>query len=368
MEAPSQRRIAIPVMDGIRGWACLLVMIAHAVRPGILPPLLAKWVWAKGAVIIFFALCGFMMMYHYYTNRQLSGRHWAAFGVRRFFRIYPPFALAVVLYCLFPFHTEFNPENTLPYLLLSLRDVSFSHLWTIPPEVTFYLIFPVISCALFVVPLSKYGKVWLMIIACIFLAHWHEELCMIFRNFNLEKAFRNNVQYFLAGMIAAYIHLYFQDTRDDLKRFWNIATCCALAFMVVMVKVDIYILSHQEYVLAQIYNKSPLKMVPITMCHATVYITVAVALLLICAARSTGAVAYIFTNPFIRYCGTLSYSLYLIHPLIFILCSFLIPFGWPLISVVTFGLTFLAAMLMHYGLERPSNSLGKRLSQTILAR
>lgn len=361
MTAQAHRRPSIPCMDGIRGWACLLVMVTHAVVHNILPMEMMKLVWAKGAVIIFFALCGFMMMYHYYTEKQLSSHYWCAFGVRRFFRIYPPFVFTVLLYCFFDEHTGFNPDLIFNYLFLDFQELHASHLWTIPPEITFYALFPLLSSVLFISPFNHRGILLVTAIAALLLAQHHDTICMTIRNLEMEKIFTNNIQYFVAGMAAAYFHIHFPDIGKHKRQAWNVATWVMIVCMVLLIGMNTFFIPHGAYMTAL-----RLHIIPFKMCTVSFYITFAVAGLLICAARSSGITHYIFVNPFVRYCGTISYSLYLIHPLIFALSSSYLPLDYLFLSVTGFSLAFIAAIAMHKTVENPSNMLGKKLSQSLM--
>src|SRR5271155_4709859 len=70
---------SIPALDGLRGFACLLVLFSHAGWAGLCPRLPIA---GHLGVMVFFTLSGFLMAYLYMPGR-LSMRYWLAFLLRR---------------------------------------------------------------------------------------------------------------------------------------------------------------------------------------------------------------------------------------------------------------------------------------------
>src|SRR5688500_1963445 len=94
------RRIGF--LDHVRGLAILGVMVFHGVEASY-----GHTVWIDGpawvrpaslgslGVAVFFAVSGFCI----HTSHAASGEAgWGRFFLRRFFRIYPPYLLALVLF------------------------------------------------------------------------------------------------------------------------------------------------------------------------------------------------------------------------------------------------------------------------------
>src|SRR4029077_15797093 len=102
------------VIDGVRGIAILLVVLSHLLYT---PPQTSPFLHYLGGlfsaggsgVIVFFALSGFLIAWPFW-KRKWNGATQAVpwgYGWRRFWKIYPPLALSViVLTPLYVLHTH----------------------------------------------------------------------------------------------------------------------------------------------------------------------------------------------------------------------------------------------------------------------
>ncbi len=88
--------------------------------------------------------------------------------IRRFFRIYVPF----VIYCTF-LKTRFSNLDKYPryvfgtwYNMVTLKYTGTNHLWTIPPEVKYYLFIPIFSFVAY--KLRRFFPIWASLV-CLFL-------------------------------------------------------------------------------------------------------------------------------------------------------------------------------------------------------
>jgi len=134
-------------VDGLRAIACGLVIISHA--PDFFQTISQGGEWASQlrmgrlAVLMFFAISGFVI------PSSLRGERWAGvkyFAIRRFWRLYPPYWLALLITCLWGFR---YPIERLPWdavMLPSLRKFAelehaygFLHFWTLEVEMIFYI-------------------------------------------------------------------------------------------------------------------------------------------------------------------------------------------------------------------------------------
>lgn len=127
-----------PEIDGLRGLACLLVLIFHALAQ-YLP---ARWTetpiyltgTARLGVWLFFVLSAFLL-----TLRLLDGEKLTEYAFARFLRIVPLFVAAVLIYYFFGMIGLTN----LQAVASALTFQSFhNHLWTVPIEFEFYLLLP----------------------------------------------------------------------------------------------------------------------------------------------------------------------------------------------------------------------------------
>ncbi|MFS2151051.1 acyltransferase family protein [Rhizobium sp. Rhizsp42] len=142
-----QEKKHIASLDGLRGMAAAAVVFSHLdlIFPS-LAPFMITGVGGR-AVAIFFALSGFLMAY-LYGDRPISRKAVADFLVSRFSRIYPVYLVAVLVVAVLSSIPGFDFINPIHGGKEILRHIlllgSTGVLWSVPPEIQFYLLFPVI--------------------------------------------------------------------------------------------------------------------------------------------------------------------------------------------------------------------------------
>jgi len=132
----------LPAADGIRGAACLIVLIMHGLSfcwPQIFP-------WLRGGgkygVWLFFVLSAFLLT----LRLQQKGFGRASvfdYALGRSLRILPLYALACLLY----FAVGHGIQTTEQLWSALTFQQGFIHLWTIPVEFKFYLLLPPLAWA-----------------------------------------------------------------------------------------------------------------------------------------------------------------------------------------------------------------------------
>lgn len=163
-----QKRSA--TMDGVRSVACLIVLIFHALAEYAPNQLWLLTGTARIGVWLFFTLSAFLLTLKL-MSRPISIRELCVYGSERFLRIYPPFLLAVVLYY---FLGMLGLNNATFWPAITFQ-IYVGHLWTIPPEMGFYIVLPVlvfacvqvirvfgptVAAALLVVTMVVTGSIW----------------------------------------------------------------------------------------------------------------------------------------------------------------------------------------------------------------
>ena len=163
---PKVVRQRVGFLDQFRGMAILAVFLGHALNVSIgedfgdlrksIPEFLFRLVpvlmqcFCDAGVPIFFIVSGFCI--HMSFHQQ--GRDWRSFFIRRFFRIYPPYLLAVLLFAVvFPL-TRFDIITgwwQMAYHLLLIHNLNAGasgginpSFWTIGVEVQLYLLYPLV--------------------------------------------------------------------------------------------------------------------------------------------------------------------------------------------------------------------------------
>lgn len=135
-----------PVIEALRGWAALMVMATHYIQ--LVTSQTGLWGFASTGVDLFFVLSGYVFA-PYLFGKPLS---LAPHLIRRFFRLYPLYICALLLYVgvhlpassawdhfgihLVMGHTLVSPEAAYYY------NAAF---WSLPPEVEYYLLLPLLA-------------------------------------------------------------------------------------------------------------------------------------------------------------------------------------------------------------------------------
>ena len=133
------------LVEAWRGLAAWMVVYSHywSAAPG--SPALLRFSFT--GVDLFFVLSGFVFAPYLFGKPLATG----AFGVRRFFRIYPAYFLALLIY----FGMAWSDGRELAYwwqhlvfAYLQSREMAFYYnpvFWSLPSEVEFYLLLPVLA-------------------------------------------------------------------------------------------------------------------------------------------------------------------------------------------------------------------------------
>ena len=132
-------------LEAWRGLAAWLVVYAH-VYPlaGVDWPLLR---FSYTGVDLFFALSGFVFA-PYFFDRQPALK---AYAVRRLFRIYPAYVVALLVYSVLKWQTGGKLDYLWEHMLfahLQSREMAFHYnpaFWSLPAEVEFYLALPLLT-------------------------------------------------------------------------------------------------------------------------------------------------------------------------------------------------------------------------------
>lgn len=133
-------------IESLRGFAALLVVFTHYAHFVMQQ---AGWVAiASTGVDLFFVLSGFVFA----PYLQTAGWPVAPHFVRRFFRLYPMYVVALAVYVLLKLPASDAWQHAGKHLLmvhtLQSRDIAFFYnpaFWSLPPEVEFYLCLPLLA-------------------------------------------------------------------------------------------------------------------------------------------------------------------------------------------------------------------------------
>ena len=165
-----------PELDGFRGLAVLFVLLAHSSHAGYDPLGIDFNHFGSVGVYLFFVLSAYLInrqMLEALAAQRANLKFWLRYALRRVLRIYPMYLLALIAsYLLYvngfggPIH---NVDGILKHLSLTEAKGVF---WTIPVEVAYYLISPLLVLALW--PLYRV-RPWLamLVLLTATLALWY---------------------------------------------------------------------------------------------------------------------------------------------------------------------------------------------------
>lgn len=132
-------KAALPSLDGLRGLACLLVVVSHIGLPSWMP----REAFGFTGVALFFVLSGFLMAY-LYADRPITRSEASLYAVSRFSRIAPVYWLVITLCILatvldssFVFRIDSLAHVVRHYFFIGYVGV----FWSIGPEVQYYVFF-----------------------------------------------------------------------------------------------------------------------------------------------------------------------------------------------------------------------------------
>ncbi|UWP91350.1 acyltransferase [Aliiroseovarius crassostreae] len=184
-----------PALAGLRGLAACLVLISHLALYDMLPHFPFLGLGAVG-VMLFFVLSGYLMAAIYLPKHATFTTIWL-FLTSRFARVYPLFALTIIVSAIGTTHFAIGPLFTLSY------HSAFQHLtliegkwvfWTIVVEMKFYLLF----LLFWLLTTRVRWNTRLLLVTGIYLA------CVFIPLLPRLSIFQN-LQVFLVGMMLAFI-------------------------------------------------------------------------------------------------------------------------------------------------------------------
>ncbi|WP_022683429.1 acyltransferase family protein [Sphingobium bisphenolivorans] len=335
----------IPALDGMRGFAAVLVLVAHLHALHVPSPLNSHV--GDYGVMLFFVLSGFLMGHLYLPrtpDRDAIVRY-ASARVARIIPLYTAVALiSFLLYSLvdrqFPYHVD-----ALQLVRLFTLTSSEAIFWSIGPEFQFYFLFPFLWLAFHLKGPTR--RIVFSLIALAIL------LCYIVSPAMPGFSVFSKLHIFITGIALS---LLVNKLPDRLAGAWSIPVT-AVGFILLT------LLIATPPALAELLYPSTRgdpkhvgyygDMAKILGCAAVIF---------------SGTIANSFNqrvwgNSVMRWLGACSFSLYLLHMPAFYIANLLRGSLNPpalVHSGVAFGLSFLLAALSHRYCELPANRMLRR--------
>lgn len=141
----------LPALDGLRAVAALLVVATHAaylsgftINGGLVGRLAGR---GDFGVAIFFALSGFLLHFRLVSDARAGDTDVKAYAVRRAARVLPAYWVTLAVVVAFaqpPVRTVVAQALTVQTYLPAADIDAFSQSWSIPTEVSFYIVLPLV--------------------------------------------------------------------------------------------------------------------------------------------------------------------------------------------------------------------------------
>jgi peptidoglycan/LPS O-acetylase OafA/YrhL len=336
----------LPIIDGLRAVAVLLVVIYHAELP------------APGGlgVLMFFVISGFLITWLLLREDAAYGRiSIGNFYFRRVLRIFPAFYAYAALMIAIP--VILAKRIVWPQVIASLFYVNnyyqaihgdpntdFSHTWSLGVEEQFYLTWP----ALFVL-LRKDKSKLSRVIAALIVAAWVYRAALQFvfhvRQGWFYKAFDTRFDHLLAGCLLAV--LLFSNRKPDWDRYCLHGGLLLGAFTALVLSAVLEMRYGSGYRDSIAFLIDPL--------------LVAALIPLLIAQRQRAAVRWLDAKP-VRYVGRISYSIYLYQQVVTDpVMKRLSGIPMALRILLTCVAVIMAASVSYYAVEQPFLRLKNRM-------
>jgi peptidoglycan/LPS O-acetylase OafA/YrhL len=307
--------VTMPALDGLRGFAALLVLLSHTSNRGMFAlPLLDLRGIGKSGVFLFFLLSSFLLTLQLLQlgDALLAPRNMLRYWQRRVLRIYPLFTLYLLLAVASTWvlaNQLDNADSGIPFALdwqgllahLTLQEGK-GVTWSIAVEFKFYFLLPL--AAWLVHRAGRYGSAppVALLLAAIALCLWLFPASSAGRN---DASLTPYLPIFLTGMLAALLQHRLNVRDTPLPAVAVMATrwlgWLAVLALVAMTPRVFSLLG--EYVPHNHFHKAFLP-------YALLW-----ALVMFCAVNVEGGIHSFFSHPLLRFYGTISFSLYLLHPI-----------------------------------------------------
>ncbi len=346
------------VIEGLRGFAALLVVATHY-APMLLPEL-GIWGFASTGVDLFFVLSGYVFAPYLFGKPLPLLPHL----VRRFFRLYPLYLLALLTYVGLRWPAASAWDHFAVHLFMahtfSSLEVAYFYnpaFWSLPPEVEYYLLLPLLAWTA-----SRFGSLRYRFVGLVLLAAAMHLLLVATAAPNEGITARAVATIHLPGlwvefMLGSLAYVLLQHAATPPARWVRLAlglavlACMALVFMAYVAPITGVTSVVPPWVSGNIGLGAALGYALLVSALAS-------------APRHASAQTSRWFTPWFVFMGELSYGVYLLHNAAAQMLRRLLP-GLESLQLValSLGLTLVLAWVAHHAIERPLRNYGRSLSQ-----
>lgn len=324
--------------DGIRGLACLIVIFIHASAFFFASTREVLAGTGKIGVWLFFVLSSFLLT-NKFMRSGFNVSSVASYAVGRFLRIIPLFYFVAFLY----YYKGGFGIATIEDLISCLTfEKGYGHLWTIPVEFKFYVILPFMAY-LFIGVFSRFGII-ATIIGCVIVIALQQSIWPFWDTPENSIDTRWYLSSFTIGSFIAVAHHHLRNKLDG-----RLADICGL-FVIVLV------------VLSFPYLRYLILDMPIDkwLMNKFLWFSILWGLFILVLAEGKGRLGGMLRHIVLRKIGEWSYSIYLIHIMVYALVAAGRSTSFPLMLTGIIG-SIGAGAFLYYCFERPMEHLRHRI-------
>lgn len=332
--------------DGVRGFAVLLVVLAHLDRGGVsMFPGLTLFAAGASGVQLFFVLSAFLLSYPLVAApaRKLAApRTWATYTARRFLRIYPLYFVVLVVGTSVPSWSMalFGPrEVSIVDHLLWKQGAKI--MWAVPVEMKFYCVLPFLAAAVAWVARRNVAAALVLMAGMLVAA---EAFVPPRQGGPPPILLAPQLPYFVAGMAAATLHRVWRPASAGARALLEVAGLSAFAWWAAAN------LFGQAWLWPQLATRPAWR-------------GLTFAIFLLAAVEGRALLAAFFRLAPLRFLGVISFSMYLLHMPVTEELRRTLPWDAAGKTLAVLVGTVALSTVSYLVIEYPFIELGRRLSR-----
>lgn len=346
--------MTIKSLDGLRGFAVLLVLLSHMSLGGMnLLPILDFSGVGKAGVYLFFALSAFLLTWQAITDKHdvlKSGNYWLGYAVRRVLRIYPLYVIVLIASFL---GTRYAPGyitsiESAEELARHVGLLAGNHIyWAIPVEFKYYLLLPAV-CLLLAWGQSIHSSLpAALTIAAVAAVTWFWPPAETAAN---SIALMPYLGIFLLGSLAAVVLKQYRETLASQEGWLGWIGWLAIGAGLLTVPHFWRLLVDPEAA-NQVFHRS-----------FVLYGLIWSVAIIVASAGSNSYTRFFSLTP-CRFLGRISFSVYLWHYPLILLVNRHVPVDAAIKSVIAIGVTLIVSYVSYRIIERPFIMWGHNLTR-----
>lgn len=352
----AEKKSHLKSLNGIRGFAVLLVLVSHAANDGLI---FCNGIRFSGAghygVFLFFVLSAFLLTRQFLVAEQGRGFTPAGMGhyfVRRFLRIYPLFTAALIVYYMLNrlglLIIPVSEEMIVKSLFLLDAEGIF---WTIPVEFQFYFILPFVAFLLYL----QSSRLAVLLEGILFCWVW-----TVFFPPQYTKNLMPFLPIFIIGAISAWLYVSLTKVKKTKEK--SLAGNQMLNNIMAMVMLLLFIV-----LIPDVFDMIvPNGLIHIDFQHQYILFGCISSGLILFTLFSEGPIRFLMESRFFVFWGNVSFSAYLGHKIVLSLVNEFENVPMLLRFVLFFAVTALFSYLSFQYFERPLAGLYNNLKKPVI--